>query len=282
MSFKRDIQTSLKGTYRSVVLFMIINVGIFLISNILIHLVIIGGDKDTSAAIMYDALAVNSDFMGFLPRFWTLFTYMFVHVELRHIVSNMLWLWFLGRIFCELLGSKRMVTAYLLGGLSGGILYLIFTAIAPPNHSVYLLGASGAVMSIVVAVAAASPEYRVFPFGIAMKLKWLAFIAVALTTLIDLSVNTGGKVAHIGGAVFGLLYGYSIRKGNLFGSMKNPFARKAKLRVAHKRGTDADYNIIKTTVRKRVDEILDKISRSGYDSLTREEKEFLQKNHDKL
>lgn len=279
MSFKRDLQTSLKGTYRSVVLFMIINVGIFLLSNILIHLVIIGGDKDTSAAIMYDALAVNSDFLGFLPRFWTLFTYMFVHVELRHIISNMLWLWFLGKIFCELLGSKRMVTTYLLGGLSGGVLYLIFTAIAQPNHPVYLLGASGAVMAIVVAVAAASPDYRVFPFGIAMKLKWLALIAVALTTLIDLSVNTGGKVAHIGGAIFGLIYGYSIRKGNLFG---NIFVKKAKLRVAHKRGTDSDYQVLKTTVRKRVDEILDKISRSGYDSLTKEEKEFLQKNHDKL
>lgn len=282
MSFKRDIQTSLKGTYRSVVIFMLINVGIFLISNILIHLVIIGGDKNSSAAIMYDLLAVNSKFSDFLPRFWTLITYQFMHIDLMHIISNMLWLWFLGRIFCELLGSKRMVTVYLLGGISGGILYLVYSAILPPHIPLPLLGASGAVLAIVVAVAAASPDYRVFPFGIAMKLKWLALIAVALTTLIDLSVNTGGKVAHIGGAIFGLLYGYSIRKGGLFGSFNNPFVKKAKLRVAHKRGTDTDYNILKTNVRKRVDEILDKISRSGYDSLTKDEKEFLQKNHDKL
>lgn len=279
MSFKRDLQTSLKGTYRSVVIFLIINVFIFLVANILINVVAMGGDPLVAKNLIMQNLAVSSGLMEYGRHFWTLFTYMFLHVELLHVLSNMLWLWFLGRIFCELVGSKRMVFVYILGGLAGGILYLGFVALFPPVHPAGLHGASGAVMAIVVAVAAISPDYTVYPYGIAMKMKWLALICFALTTVLNFADNTGGKVAHIGGAMFGICYGYYVRKGNPFANM---FVRKAQMRVAHKRGSDTDYNVVKTTVRKRIDEILDKISRSGYESLSRDEKEFLQKNHDKF
>jgi len=278
MSFKRDVQIAMKGTYRSVWIFLIVNVSVFLLTNILIHLVKLGGDKTTAGELIADMLCMPSGFTQFLSRFWTLGSYMFMHVDIRHVLFNMLWLWFLGRIFCELLGSKRMVIVYLFGGAAGGIVYLIISAIIGDANSI-LFGASGAVMAIVVAVATHAPDYRVYPFGIPMKLKWLALISFLLTTAIDFSSNTGGKAAHLGGAIFGMLWAMNNKRGNIFAGM---FQRKSKLRVAHKRVDDLSYNQQKNTIRKRVDEILDKISRSGYDSLSKEEKDFLQKNHDKF
>lgn len=278
MSFKRDIQIQLKGTYRSVIIFMIINVGIFLVANILIHMVKLAGDSASTANLIGSYLCLPGDLAQLPERFWTLGSYMFVHVQLRHILSNALWLWFLGRIFCELLGSRRMVGVYLLGGLTGGIFYLVLEALLPGPGGV-LLGASGSVMAIVVGVATYAPDYRVYPFGIPMKLKWLALISFLLTTVIDFSDNSGGKAAHVGGAVFGLLWALNYKRGDLFTGM---FKRSSRLKVAHKRTSDFEFNQQKTVIRKRIDEILDKISRSGYDSLSREEKEFLQKNHDKF
>lgn len=279
MSFRNDIQIAMKGTYRSVWIFLIANVSIFLIANIFIHLVHLGGDKITTGELIGEYLCMPAGIMHFLERFWTMVTYMFLHVELRHILSNMLWLWFLGRIFCELLGSKQLVTVYILGGIAGGIVYLIISAITGDTEGVVLLGASGAVMAIVVGVATYSPDYRIYPFGIPMKLKWLALISFLLTTAIDFSSNTGGKAAHLGGAIFGMLWAVNHKRGNIFAGIFKP---KSKLRVAHKRVGDTDYNAQKVSIRKRVDEILDKISRTGYDSLSRDEKDFLQKNHDKF
>jgi membrane associated rhomboid family serine protease len=279
MSFKNDIQIALKGTYRSVWIFLIANVSVFLIANILIHVVKLAGDKITTSELIAEYLCMPSGISHFFARFWTIGSYMFMHVDLRHILSNMLWLWFLGRIFCELLGSKRMVFVYLMGGIAGGIVYLIISAAIGDNNSI-LYGASGAVMAIVVAVATHAPDYRVYPFGIPMKLKWLALISFLLTTAIDFSSNTGGKAAHLGGAIFGMMWAFNHKRGNIFAGM---FQRKSKLNVAHRRTVgDLDYNAQKNAIRKRVDEILDKISRSGYDSLSRDEKDFLQKNHDKF
>jgi membrane associated rhomboid family serine protease len=269
----------LKGSYRSVVIFLIINIVVFLFVNILLNLVSLAGNQSISE-VLRDYLCMPAGLSNYLPRFWTIGTYMFLHVDLWHLLSNMLWLWFLGRIFCELLGSKRMVNVYLLGGISGGIVYLIVSWITGHTENTVLYGASGAVTAIVVGVATYSPDYRVFPFGIPMKLKWLALISFVLSSLIDLSANTGGKAAHVGGAIFGLLWAMNLKRGNLFSSLFRP---KPKLNVVHKkRVSDFEFNQQKVSVRKRVDEILDKISRSGYDSLSREEKDFLQKNHDKF
>lgn len=280
MSFINDIRIYLKGNNRAVVIFLIINISVFLLLNILIHLVKLGGGKMQAAEILSPLICLPGNLSEFGTHFWTLGTYMFAHLGFRHLLGNMLWLFFLGRIFCELLGSKRMFTVYLLGGLSGGILYLIISQFIAGGPNSILLGASGSVMAVVVGVATYSPDYRIFPFGIPMKLKWLALISFILTTLLDLSENTGGKAAHIGGALFGLIWAYNLKKGNMFAGT---FQRKPKLNVVHtKRVSDAEYNAQKLSVRKRVDEILDKISRSGYDSLSKDEKEFLQKNHDKF
>lgn len=274
-----DIRMYLKGTYRSMVIFLIINITIFLIANLLVHATNLGGGGDGAWVIVRTMMCLPGEFDLFLSHFWTLGSYMFFHLDVRHVLGNMLWLYFLGRIFSDLLGSKRMATVYLLGGLSGGVLYLLLAPLIPGGEHAYLMGASGSVMAIVAGVATHAPNYRIYPFGIPMKLKWLAVISFALTTLIDMSANTGGKVAHVGGALFGILWALNLKTDWLTGIFKP----KSKLNVVHKRRvSDFEYNEQKKVVRSRVDEILDKISRSGYDSLTREEKDFLQKNHDKF
>jgi membrane associated rhomboid family serine protease len=277
MSIINDLKTQLRGSYRSVVLLLIINISAFLLANILIHLS--GMSKVSVADFIATTLCVPGKLSEFVTHFWTLFTYMFLHVDIWHLISNMLWLWFLGRVFSDLIGNKKLMFVYILGGLAGGVVYLITAAMLSSMHNAVLLGASGSVMAIVVAAAVVAPDYKVYPFGIPLALKWLALISFVLTTVLDLSVNTGGKAAHIGGALFGLMYGYSLRSGNFFSGL---FARKSHLKVAHSRVSDEDYLAGQISARKRIDEILDKISRSGYDSLTREEKDFLKKNHDKF
>lgn len=277
MSIINDLKTQLRGSYRSVVILLIINISAFLLANILIHLS--GMSKVSAAEFIATTLCVPGKFSEFITHFWTLFTYMFLHVDIWHLISNMLWLWFLGRVFSDLIGSKKLMFVYIMGGLAGGVTYLITSAAIVPLQYSVLLGASGSVMAIVVAAAVVAPDYKVYPFGIPLALKWLALISFVLTTVLDLSVNTGGKAAHIGGAIFGLIYGYSLRSRNFWSDIVN---RRTHLKVAHSRLNDEDYNEIKASTRQRIDEILDKISRSGYDSLTRDEKDFLKRNHDKF
>lgn len=277
MSIINDLKTQLRGSYRSVVILLIINISAFLLANILIHLS--GMSKVSAADFIATALCVPGKFSEFITHFWTLFTYMFLHVDIWHLISNMLWLWFLGRVFSDLIGNKKLMFVYIMGGLAGGVTYLITSAAIVPLQYSVLLGASGSVMAIVVAAAVVAPDYKVYPFGIPLALKWLALISFILTTVLDLSVNTGGKAAHVGGAVFGLLYAYSLKSGNFLSGI---FSGKSHLKVAHSRLKDEDYNAQNVSIRKRIDEILDKISRSGYDSLTRDEKDFLKRNHDKF
>lgn len=277
MSIINDLKTQLRGSYRSVVILLLINISAFLLANILIHLS--GMSKVSVADFIATTFCVPGKFSEFITHFWTLFTYMFLHVDIWHLISNMLWLWFLGRVFSDLIGNKKLMFVYIAGGLAGGLTYLITSASIESLQYSVLLGASGSVMAIVVAAAVVAPDYKVYPFGIPLALKWLALISFILTTVLDLSVNTGGKAAHIGGAIFGLMYGYSLKSGNFLSGI---FTRKSHLKVAHSRLTDEEFNKRNVSIRKRTDEILDKISRSGYDSLSRDEKNFLKQNHDKF
>lgn len=287
MSVFRDLRIGLNGTYGALIRLIIINCVVFLAVNIIISILEITVMPD-AADVIPGWIDLPSN-LHLLPlRFWTLFTYMFMHYGILHLLSNMLWLYFLGRLFSDFLGGARLTAVYILGGICGGILFVVVDNLLPYGGRSQLLGASAGVMAVVVAAAAFQPDARVYPFGMAMKLKWLALIAFLLTTIIDLSANTGGKVSHIGGAVFGMIYGTRLRGGKKFleGFTQLFRFKKSHLRVEHstrsQRANDELYNINKVSIRKRVDEILDKISRSGYDSLSKDEKEFLQKNHDKF
>ncbi len=235
-------------------------------------------------------LSVPSSLQTLLVRPWTLITYMFTHKELLHILVNLLWLYWFGKIFLEYLDQKKLVAVYLLGGVMGAFTYVLSYNIFPAfqgvvGESVPLLGASASVMAIVVAIAAYVPDYTVYLFLLGrVKIKYIALGIFILTSVMDFSVNSGGKLAHIGGALFGYLYILSYRQGIDLGKGINKiidffvtlFKPAKKLKVTYKRTPDDfEYNKVKIDHQKEINKILDKISKGGYDSLTKTEKEIL-------
>jgi len=234
-------------------------------------------------------LSVPSSYKAFLLRPWTIITYMFVHKDIWHILFNMLWLYWFGRIFLEYLDQRKLVAVYLMGGISGAIIYILSFNIFPAFTGIVdesvAIGASASVMAIVVAIAAYVPDYTIhlFLFG-RIKIKYMALTIFVLTSIMDFSVNSGGKLAHIGGALFGYLYIINLRKGRDIGRGFNKiidfivvlFKPRPKLKVTHKRVVNEyEYNKARAEHQGRINNILEKISKGGYDSLTKEEKDTL-------
>lgn len=238
----------------------------------------------------------TSNIGALLRRPWTMVTYMFTHWGFGHLFFNMLMLWFMGRLFEDLLGGRRVLGNYLLGGLAGFLFYLVSYNWLPvfEGHaaSSTILGASASVMAVLVGIAAYQPDYevRLLLFG-TVRLKWIAAVLVVIDLVsVQDGQNSGGHLAHLGGALYGYLASMQLRRGSDWSlgfvngleritSFLRP-KRGPRMRVEKayggKRGmSDTDFNQRKNDQQARVDAILDKISRSGYDSLSREEKDFL-------
>jgi len=236
-----------------------------------------------------DLFSVPASLNALLIKPWTLITYMFTHKDIWHILFNMLWLYWFGRIFLEYLDGRKLVAVYLLGGISGAMVYILSFNIFPAFTGVVsdsvAIGASASVMAIVIAIAAYVPDYTVQLFLLGrIKIKYMALAIFVLTSIMDFSVNSGGKLAHIGGAFFGYIYTINLRHGHDLGKGFNKiidffvtiFKPRKKLKVTHKKvATEYEYNKVKTDHQKQINNILDKISKGGYDSLTKEEKETL-------
>ena len=243
--------------------------------------------------------ALPGDAASFLLHFWSIITYMFLHANLMHILFNMLWLYWIGKILLEYLGPRRFAAIYFLGGIAGGLLYsLSFNLLAISGSfpmGGLLLGASAGVMAIVAASGTLLPDYRISLFLIGpVPLKYLAIGALILTSVLDFSVNMGGKLAHIGGAALGFFFVRNLQQGKdwsvpfysfLF-ALRNPFMKK-KMRVVLNNTSKAksekstpppssgSSNMSEEQQQQLIDTILDKIGKSGYDSLTESEKEIL-------
>lgn len=248
---------------------IIINVVVFLIVNLSYHL----ARTDLSP---YLELQIGGS--EFIFKIWTVFTYMFVHHGVFELFFNMLLLYFSSQLYFLIFGEKKLVYLYLMSGISGAALLLVLGLLIPGSFfQTSLSGASSAVLGVIMVMAVYSPNYRVSIWGIfEMTYKYFALIIFILSTLIDFSLNTGGKIAHIGGVLFGLIYGYYLKKGlDLFEfSLFKP--RKTKLKiVSHNKMTDDEYNTKRKNEEVTMDELLDKISKSGYDSLSKKEKEIL-------
>ncbi len=227
---------------------------------------------------------------------WTVVTYMFTHWSLWHLFFNMLVLYYIGRIFEDLLGGKRLLGNYLLGGFSGLLLYFLSYNLLPAferyAQGSTILGASAAVMGVFIGIAAYRPdlEIRLLILG-AIKLKWLALIYVFIDLVsIREGSNSGGHIAHLGGAFYGYLAARQLARGNdwslrfvealeaigrAFRPRKGPRMRVAKKAPRNVHAREEAFHAAKADKQARVDAILDKISRSGYDSLSKEEKDFL-------
>jgi membrane associated rhomboid family serine protease len=265
-----------------------INIAVF----VLMTIVAVAGFLMNNPEIAEKALdyfSVPASLNALLLRPWTLITYMFTHKGVWHILFNMLWLYSFGRIFLEYLDGRKLVAVYLLGGISGAFVYILSFNIFPAFTGVVAdsvaIGASASVMAVVIAIAAYVPDYTVQLILLGrIKIKYLALAIFIFTSVMDFSINSGGKLAHIGGAFFGYFYTMNLRHGRDMGKGFNRildffatlFKPRKKLKVTHKKvATEYDYNAIKADHQKRINHILDKISKGGYDSLTREEKETL-------
>jgi membrane associated rhomboid family serine protease len=271
-----------------------INIVVFVLITIVAVIGFLIANPEISEKAL-DLFSVPASLNTLLARPWTLITYMFTHKDIWHILFNMLWLYWFGRIFLEYLDGRKLVAVYLLGGISGAIVYIISFNIFPAFTGIVAdsvaIGASASVMAIVIAIAAYVPDYTVqlFLFG-RIKIKYMALAIFVLTSIMDFSVNSGGKLAHIGGAFFGYIYIINLRHGHDLGKGFNRiidffvtiFKPRKKLKVTHKKvATEYEYNKIKTDHQKQINNILDKISKGGYDSLTKEEKETLFKESQK-
>ena len=287
MSIWNDIGKTFR-TGSSLTRLIYLNIAVFLLitaGSIIGYLL---NNQELSLKIL-NLFSVPSSVKAFILRPWTLITYMFTHKDLLHILFNMLWLYWFGTIFLEYLDQKKLVSVYLLGGITGAIVYIISFNIFPVFDQVVsesvAIGASASVLAIVVAIAVYVPDYSVNLFLLGrIKIKWVALVIFILTSVMDFSVNSGGKLAHIGGAGFGYLYTTNLRRGLDLGKGLNKvidffatlFKPRKKMRVTYKkRATDYEYNKARADQQEQINKILDKISKGGYDSLTKEEKDLL-------
>jgi membrane associated rhomboid family serine protease len=291
------IWDEIKATFRNgsnLTRIIYINIGVFILITIatLIGVLLV---KPEIADITLRLLSVPSSLSSLITRPWTLVTYMFLHKDIWHILFNMLWLYWFGKIFLEYLDQRKFVAVYLLGGISGAILYIfsfnVFPAFAGVVADSVAIGASASVLAIVIAIAAYVPDYTVQLLLLGrVKIKYVALAIFVFTSFMDFSNNSGGKLAHIGGAIFGYCYTLNLRQGRDIGKSINKFIDaivtlfkpRKKLKVTHKKAANEyEYNKTKAEHQSRINAILDKISKGGYDSLTKEEKETLFKESQK-
>lgn len=287
---------------------IIINVAVFVLVNIVNLFFWLFGVTNhpqglPGVSLLAYYLSVPSSIDALLQRPWSIFTYMFLHEGFLHILFNMIVLYFGGRIFMEYLSDRKLLSTYIIGGLTGALFYIAAFNFFPVfreslSYSV-ALGASASVLAVLVAVSTYVPEYSVilFLFG-RVKLKYLALIIVLIDFLSIMGNNSGGHIAHIGGAFWGFIYVFAMKRGKdltlNFGQMNFKkffsFFTKPKdqspYRSSFDKGrpmTDEEYNEQKNHDQEKIDHILEKISRSGYSSLTKQEKELLfqssKKNH---
>jgi membrane associated rhomboid family serine protease len=282
---------------------ILINIGVWLlmkITNVFLFLYLQPrGDAATEWFLHF--LAVPAYFPSLVNVPWTPFTYMFLHFDFWHILFNMLWLFWFGKIFLEYLNSKQLFQTYVIGGLTGAVFYIaafnffpVFTSTLPLS---YALGASASVMAIVTAISFYVPNYTIQLLFIGrVKIIYLALILFIFDFFAIPGNNSGGHIAHIGGALWGFIYIFLVRKGfrNIISINSFDWISKFKERFSsgrQKKGTfhnfdtrpvsDEEYNLGKNANQRKIDDILEKISKGGYESLTKSEKEFLFKSSGK-
>lgn len=304
MSITTDIKNAFIRRDNALSQLIVLNVTVFvllIVLQTLFHVFSI----DASYPNLLRQVELSSSLPVFLRHPWTLLTYAFTHLiyyngDIRllagvsHLAFNMLNLYWFGRLIREYLGDRRLVSLYILGGLAGAVFFLVSYQLVPAfqaNIGAAMVGASGAVLAIIVAAATLLPDYTfMLPLFGQVKIKWIAFVLVIVSIIGINGGNSGGNLAHLGGALLGYIFIRQLQAGRdlgrpvqaigqWFGKIFNrPPAMRAS---ANTRRTSVDgmaartRNPEATPLQEEVDIILDKISRSGYESLTKEEKQRL-------
>ena len=277
--------------------FIYINIAVFLILRI-IGLGCILFNIDPFLIVSY--VEVPSALPLLLERPWTILTYMFAQYDFLHILFNMLWLYFFGMIFLDFLSSKQFVGLYIIGGITGAILYIAAYNLFPYFYGQQglLMGSSASVIAIVVAISMRMPNYKMnLLFLGGVSLKWIAIITILIDVLSISSNNSGGHIAHIGGAIAGIIFVLLYRRGTdithpitvILDAFTNLFRKRPKFAIhdTHYSGNSKakyhysplsdfqDHSTISKEEEDNLDVILDKIKKSGYTSLTDDEKKRL-------
>jgi len=240
-------------------------------------------------------LGLPSEIGPLLLRPWTLITTFFTHYGFFHILFNMLFLYWFGRLVHDYLGNSRLINLYVLGGLAGGILYILIYNLSPlfveQLGRSSLIGASASVFAIVVGAATLMPDHQFYLLLLGpVKIKYIAIFYVVMSFFGSIGSNAGGDIAHLGGALIGFVYVKQLQKGTDLGSwlqaildfIKSFFVRP-KVKVTHRKTAGARPKTASRPTRsnpsqvpqEEIDAILDKISEKGYDSLTKDEKQKL-------
>lgn len=276
-----------------VVRLIYVNLAVFLVYNVIRAILFLA---EVSTASFSQYLAVPAFLPNLASRPWTLITYMFFHEQFLHILFNLLWLYWFGKIFLGYMSERKLFGVYILGGVAGAFLYIlsynafpVFSEVLPVS---FALGASASVMAVVFAISSYAPNLSINLLFIgSVRLKYIALFVVILDIISIAGANAGGHIAHLGGALFGYLFTLSLKKGY---DLTHPVTwlvdafrpgagsgRKAKMKVEYRRPmSDMEYNRVKKERQDEIDRILEKISRDGYNGLTAKEKEILFRKKD--
>ena len=274
--------------------FIFINIAVCVILHLatLVAWMITG---DQAAVLQW--VELPSDLSLLIRRPWTLVTYMFSHYALLHILFNMLWLYWLGRIFMEYFSPKQLTGVYLLGGWGGALLFLLAYNLMPSlaGNSVFLIGASASVLAVIVATAVYAPDYKIgLLFLGEVAIKWVAIVTVAIYLIGMETGNIGGNIAHIGGALVGAWFALRIKRGRditrplnaVLDAVVGIFNGRSFLWPAARRGNKArpqqettqhrqQPSRFDTVSEEELDRVLKKIKDAGYDALTDAERDML-------
>ncbi len=278
-----------------------INLAVFLVANVAYVLYALFNARAGSAGDLryyfmenwISYLMVPASLSKLILKPWTLFTYMFLHFSFLHILFNLLWLYVFGRIFLQYLTEKQLFSTYILGGFSGALLFIlsynVFPGLMASVDVAEMLGASAGVMAIAMAISFYAPNYSIYLIFLGpVKLKYIAIFFIITDILQIASYNAGGHIAHLGGVIYAYFFILQLRRGKDMGYGFNRLidnivtffsGRKRRMKVTYKKSardmSDMEYNRRKAKMQDEIDRILDKIAKSGYDSLTKKEKETL-------
>lgn len=262
-----------------------VNSGVFILFILLQLIGFLFQTNFADALIRWFELPSNLGTLLLQP--WSLVTHMFIHTGFSHVLFNMITLYFVGQIFKMFLSDRQLISTYFLGGLTGAVFYIIALNVFPVFTGIngMAMGASAAILAIMASIATLRPDFIV-PMALIgpVRLKYIAMVFVGIDLIFLPGGNAGGHIGHLGGAVYGLFFGLQLRNGqdtsiNLLSwiqAIKAAFTPKSKIKVVHTNTrSDENFNARKKARQEDIDNILDKISKSGYDSLSATEKETL-------
>jgi len=260
--------------------------------NLVAFVVLLLFSKILKLTFLFEWFALSNQLNVALSNPWSILTYSFLHRDPFHFLVNMVMLYYISKLFLSQFSTKLFLNVYLLGAITGGILFLSSIYIYPSlfDKGYPVVGASASVMAVFVFICASLPQMEVAVFTFKIKLWQLGAFFVVLDLVQIPNGNSGGHIAHLGGALLGYLYATQLKKGNDigsgFGNLMDTIASwfssksKSKLKTVHKtksqrRTSGKTVHQKKRIKQEQTDAILDKISKSGYESLSKEEKAFL-------